>query len=79
MNEIEKVVATLGEKVETLLNEVADIKGDIRNVKENQNRTARTVRDIEEEYPLLPPEAEDLANAVKRKGVEVRNIANLIK
>lgn len=31
----------------------------------------RKFRDIDEEYPLLPPEADDLSNAVKRKGVEV--------
>ena len=29
----------------------------------------RQFRDIEEEYPLLPPEADDLAKAVQRKGV----------
>ena len=31
----------------------------------------RQLVNIEEEYPLLPPEADDLATAVKRKGVEV--------
>lgn len=31
----------------------------------------RKFRDIDEEYPLLPPEADDLSNAVKRKGVEI--------
>ena len=31
----------------------------------------RQLVNIEEEYPLLPPEADDLANAVKRKGVEI--------
>lgn len=31
----------------------------------------RGLRDINEEYPLLPPEADDLSKAVKRKGVEV--------
>ena len=31
----------------------------------------RGLQDIEEEYPLLPPEADDLSNAVKRKGVQV--------
>lgn len=29
----------------------------------------RDMNDVKEEYPLLPPEADDLANAVKRKGV----------
>lgn len=31
----------------------------------------RKFKDIEEEYPLLPPEADDLSNAVRKKGVEV--------
>lgn len=34
-------------------------------------QTKRDVRDIETEYPLLPPEADDIAKAVKRKGVEL--------
>ena len=29
----------------------------------------RQFQDIEEEYPLLPPEADDLAKAVQKKGV----------
>lgn len=29
----------------------------------------RGLRDVEEEYPLLPPEADDLSREVKRKGV----------
>lgn len=44
--------------------------------KEKQNekilaRHGRGLQDIEEEYPLLPPEADDLSKLVKRKGVEV--------
>lgn len=31
----------------------------------------RELQDIKEEYPLLPPEADDLSKAVKRKGVEI--------
>lgn len=31
----------------------------------------RALIDIEQEYPLLPPEADDLANAVKRRGAWV--------
>lgn len=31
----------------------------------------RSLRDIEEEYPLLPPEADDLSKTVKRKGCEI--------
>lgn len=29
------------------------------------------MKDIEEEYPLLPPEADDLSRAVKKRGVSV--------
>lgn len=31
----------------------------------------RDMADVKEEYPLLPPEADDLSNAVKKKGVQV--------
>lgn len=34
-------------------------------------RNSRSLKDIEEEYPLLPPEADDLSKAVKRRGVYV--------
>lgn len=42
--------------------------------KDNAQKIAkhdRELRDINEEYPLLPPEADDLSKEVKRKGVEV--------
>lgn len=45
--------------------------GKIEALEKKQSKTSRTVKDIEEEYPLLPPETDDLSNAVKRKGVEV--------
>lgn len=50
------------------------IKKNTGKIEELDSRTAknsRELRDIEEEYPLLPPEADDLANAVKKKGVQV--------
>lgn len=50
------------------------IKGNAENIESMKRKLARHDRqftDIEEEYPLLPPEADDLANAVKRKGVYV--------
>jgi len=31
----------------------------------------RQFKDIEEEYPLLPPEADDLSKAVQKKGVAI--------
>lgn len=45
----------------------ADTKELSKEIKQN----ARGLRDIEEEYPLLPPEADDLSKEVKRKGVNV--------
>lgn len=50
------------------------IKKNTGKIEELDSRTAknsRGLRDIEEEYPLLPPEADDLANLVKKKGVEI--------
>lgn len=41
-------------------------------VKENEKKSAKNgteITIIQEEYPLLPPEADDLSNAVKKKGV----------
>lgn len=35
------------------------------------NQHERGLQDIEEEYPLLPPEADDLSKAVRKKGVSV--------
>ena len=44
--------------------------GKIEMLERKQAKTSRTVKDIEEEYPLLPPEADDISAAVKRKGAE---------
>lgn len=46
-----------------------DIKIDSLKVASVQN--SKNLREIEEEYPLLPPEADDISSAVRRKGVEV--------
>lgn len=43
----------------------------IEAVELKASKHGKQLRDIEEEYPLLPPEADDLAKAVQRKGVEV--------
>lgn len=45
--------------------------GKIEALERKTTKHDRQFTDIEEEYPLLPPEADDLANAVKKKGVEV--------
>ena len=50
------------------------IKGNaekIESISRKITRHDRQFTEIEEEYPLLPPEADDLANAVKKKGVNV--------
>ena len=44
---------------------------DIKNLKISNKQYGRKFQDIEEEYPLLPPEADDLSKAVRKKGVEV--------
>jgi hypothetical protein len=44
---------------------------EIKTLKINDKRKDRALKDIEEEYPLLPPEADDISKAVRKKGVEV--------
>lgn len=44
---------------------------DIKTLKINDKRKDRALKDIEEEYPLLPPEADDISRAVRKKGVDV--------
>lgn len=65
MNEIQKLTP------EYLLSLIKNNAGKIEALEKKTARHGRELQDIEEEYPLLPPEAEDLANSVKRKGVEV--------
>lgn len=45
--------------------------GKIEALEKSHSKTSRAVRDIEEEYPLLPPEADDLSKAVQRRGAWV--------
>lgn len=50
------------------------IKNNAGKIEEIEKRTAkngRAIVEIEEEYPLLPPEADDLSKAVKKKGVSI--------
>lgn len=54
-----------------LLSQIKEIAGKVENLEKKAAKHDRQFVNIEEEYPLLPPEADDLANAVKRKGVEV--------
>lgn len=43
----------------------------IKKLRISDKQHGRKFKDIEEEYPLLPSEADDLSNAVRKKGVEV--------
>ncbi len=56
---------------EYLFSLIAENTGKISNLEKKSARHEKHLKDIEEEYPLLPPEAEDLSRAVQRKGVEV--------
>ena len=60
-NDICEVVLILNDK----------LTNDNKEMKKAISQNTRGLRDIEEEYPLLPPEADDLAKAVKHKGVSV--------
>lgn len=45
--------------------------GKIEAIEKKLAKHDRGIRDIEEEYPLLPPEADDLSKAVQKRGVYV--------
>lgn len=64
-------VEDLNHVVVAIANKLNATETDIRSLKAATSKTERSVRDIEEEYPLLPPEADDLSKAVKRKGVRL--------
>lgn len=61
----------INEMVLNLVIDMREMKKGVNAIKEIANRANRGVKDIEEEYPLLPPEADDLSKAVQRKGVEI--------
>lgn len=44
---------------------------DNKELKKAITQNSKGLKNIEEEYPLLPPEADDLSKAVKKKGVAV--------
>ena len=54
-----------------LLSLIKESNGKIEALERKTAKHGREIRDIEEEYPLLPPEADDLSNVVKKKGVEI--------
>lgn len=67
----ELILAEMQKAIQRITDEVGGIRTEIKNVKEIANNANRSVRDIEEEYPLLPPESDDLSKAVRKKGVSV--------
>ena len=42
-----------------------------KEVKKRLDNMSRFKRDVEEEYPILPPEADELSKEVRKKGVEI--------
>lgn len=56
---------------EFLYSLIKDNAGKIERIEKAAAKHGRELQDIREEYPLLPPEADDLANVVKRKGVNI--------
>jgi hypothetical protein len=42
-----------------------------KEVKRRLDNMSRFKRDVEEEYPILPPEADELSKEVRKKGVEI--------
>lgn len=64
-------VEDLNHVVVAIANKLNATETDIRSLKAATSKTERSVRDIEEEYPLLPPEADDLSKAVKKRGVRL--------
>ena len=60
----------LAKDVESLFSMVRTNEGKIKSIESTVANTAEKVNGIENEYPLLPHEADDLAKAVQRKGVE---------
>ena len=61
----------IGQALVYIVNKL-DAQDDVnKEVKRRLDGIGRFKRDVEEEYPLLPPEADELAKAVKKKGVSV--------
>lgn len=42
-----------------------------KEVKRRLDNMSRFKRDVEEEYPIIPPEADELSKEVRKKGVEI--------
>ena len=57
--------------LETITNEISKINTKVDALAKTSAQHGRSIITFEEDYPLLPTEADDLSNAVKKKGVEV--------
>ena len=68
-------VGDLSSVERAILVEFCERIGALEDFKRDANKkfanNDRFQREVEEEYPLLPPEQEDLSNAVRKKGVFV--------
>lgn len=54
-----------------VVNKLDSLEDFNKETKKKLDGIGRFKRDVEEEYPLLPPEADELSREVKKKGVEV--------
>lgn len=71
INNGELTVPQIGQAILSIINTMGTHDAKIAKLEKTTAQTGRTVRDMEEEYPLLPPEADDVQRAVRHKGVEV--------
>lgn len=61
----------MAEMLINLSKKVDGVDSRVTKIEQTGRANARDLREIKEEYPLLPPEADDLSKAVKKKGVEI--------
>lgn len=62
---------SLSEEGRYLLSLIRDNTGKIEELHRISGKQEKSIKDIQEEYPLLPPEADDLSKEVQRKGAWV--------
>lgn len=70
MNEV-SVSNQVLERVKAVESRMEALEKAVKDGRKTANQNSRDIQDIKEEYPLLPPEADDLSREVRRKGVEV--------
>lgn len=57
--------------LETITKKIDGIESKVDALAKSTAKNTRSIVDIEQEYPLLPAEADDLSKAVRRRGVGV--------